>query len=294
MPTTINPDATSLFPNSLVGPADGDLANAASVNGAFQTLVDGTQAAKLALFGRATNKPNYFISDDGGGGFPKMTIYPMGQIVLTTGGGADWGVLQHNVTTVLDLRTAYGGTIPTKTRLYVYAFNSGGSIAFTATASPPDVYVRYGASTDFYYVGTVLSDPSNTNRVFVEYEIGGFHLFQASAGLFQELIPGIGVLNNGVATSFTAVDVDNPAAFGQLVPAYAQIVRLAALMNASAAADFMRIESIIGAARITASASGATAVHTFDMPLDAGNIFYNVSTASASGFIVLAGWYDPR
>lgn len=155
MPTLLVPAAPPRFPSQLTTPADGDPATAASVNGAFQALIDGEDAARLASVGRRLRS----FSVDG----TTVTVLPVGGFSTTIAGS--WHAGRHNVATAVNAATALGGPLAATTRYHLYAYISGGTVSFVVATDAPDAGLLFRASsTDFLWVATFITD---TNGLIV-------------------------------------------------------------------------------------------------------------------------------
>lgn len=238
MPINITPIAPATFPTSLTCPADGDLANAASVNGAFQSIMTGIEVARQGLYGRKLNAryrvtfPNVGPPPFG----PLMVLEPLGQIYLTTGGGTVWRCVNHNVQTSIDLVAKFGGPLTAKTRFYVYATIVAGVLDFVVDTNPPGIDLRYAnANTDRAYVGTFLTSAIASN-------VWGF---TCDGRLYRyTLNNGFSIVAGGQANAYTALNAYTTVGDGQIVPAYARNLLLSwNAINNAAGPDTLFINS---------------------------------------------------
>lgn len=298
MPTVITPSAGEVFPLNLTGPADGDLANAASVNGAFQAIVNGLDVSRLGLFG-ARLRPRYWVSNDGNGSsiHPQITVEPLGNIILTTGGGAIWGAINHAVTSVIDVEAKFGAQIPVKTRIYLYAYVNSGVLDWIVNTSPPAANLRYGATTDQVYIGTALGQRTATGKLHFSSEYGGVHRIHSDEGLSG----GLPVVQSN-SQSLLPFPVMSNAAYGQIVPAYARVIKFAYTTGytGTPTGQGFTVYADNGGTIAVAGAGYPTTGHAiqFDAaPLDLTNLYYLAVTDAGPGQsnqIDVIGWYDPR
>ncbi|TXH42604.1 MAG: hypothetical protein E6Q97_35405, partial [Desulfurellales bacterium] len=112
MSTPITPVSPTQLVQTFNAPADGDIANAASVNVAFQSLENSVEALRFLTYG--------------GGFYPRvkatsntvMTIQPLGAVVVKQAG--IWTAVPHTVATTINPLALAGGAFAANTRYYVY------------------------------------------------------------------------------------------------------------------------------------------------------------------------------
>jgi len=151
MPTAITPSgpfysATTNFN----GPTDGEAANASSVNTPFGVISNSLEAQRLQTRGGGIRRRVLCT------GNTSLTVYPLGAVAVTE--NTAWGVFAHNTASVLSPASLTGGLVADQ-RYWVYAFNDGGALGFTASTTGPDDGLRYkNGDTDFFYVTTFITD----------------------------------------------------------------------------------------------------------------------------------------
>lgn len=166
--TPITPATPSPIPASTTGPADGELANAASVNGAFQDLMEGVLGLRIASYGRRTRTQ---VKSSNG---TTLVVGALGSVILTTGGGTSWVSFLNTTQQTVTAATAFGGSLGNSTRYYLYAYNNAGSLDFIITVTPPNASRTYeNGNTDRAFVSTFITDESGVivpfNHVGNEY-----------------------------------------------------------------------------------------------------------------------------
>lgn len=150
MTTPITPVAGTSFPDQLVGPSDGEAANALSVNSVFQPVENGLNAALLLLKGGGIRR-RVKCTDN-----THLTIQPLGAILVTVAG--IWTTLAHTVASTVSPATISGGLVAS-TRYYVYTWNNAGTVDFIANTTAPDVGLRYeNGNTTREFVTTFITD----------------------------------------------------------------------------------------------------------------------------------------
>lgn len=290
----ILPNAGSPFPSRTTIPVDGDPANAASVATAFTDLLNGVDRARAGLYG-AKLRPRYYISDPGPAA-PKMVIQPLGTVVVTGSGGV-WYSVPHTLPVTVDLvADANGGNnLLVKTRYYLYAYLSGGGLAYTVDVNGPESTLRYAQAghggTDLAYVGTFLTHPNIQNSVFVCHESGGIHLNVDNPWA---------ALTNGHANIPTAVPIRTQSSVGNAVPSYASAIILGVYTaNVGVADDRLdlapdsAVANPVYEAVLPANSTRAVQIH---MIMLTGSVYYNWQVGGADSSLTLhvMGWLDPR
>jgi len=293
MPGTILNPTARVLAGSATGPADGDLASAASVNGAFQTLMNGSDAARRLLFGTKL-KPRYKVEPGTlGPANPKITVDPLGAVLVTDGTG-QWTVATHLTSTTVDILTAWGlGALPVKTRLYLYAklHADGVSVDWNVDTTGPDGLLAYkNGSTDYAFVGTFLTDAGVANQILPCYSYGSMHKLSAAAENAT-----VKILAAGAAQVDTAVTL-NPAGIGNLVPSWARLVWLAIDATAAGAHSLLITSSATSPYGYTLDFNAAGRRNAI-IPIvseDNQNIHYQWTGAGDTADIYVIGWEDPR
>lgn len=134
MTTPITPASPPTISTSLTGPADGEVANALSVNSVFQDLEDDAEAFRLLTYGGGIRRRVLCSSNT------VLTIQPLGAVVVKSSLGV-WTVFSHSAASTVSPVTITGGLVAG--RWWVYGYESGGALAFTASTTAPDVGLRY-------------------------------------------------------------------------------------------------------------------------------------------------------
>lgn len=154
MAGSLSPGSPVALPATLTVPADGDLANAASVNVAFQAILTGLEGARLGLYGRGQHGPRV-VSFDG----ENLTVSPLGYLLVTSGG--TWRMISYTLSSSFSAATKLGAGLANSTRYYVYAGIVAGSADFIVTTDAPDSYRAYRTgNTDHIYVSTFVTNGS--------------------------------------------------------------------------------------------------------------------------------------
>lgn len=188
MTTTLTPTTPPIAPDAVLGPADGELANAASVNAPLQTLLDGIEFARLASIGRKV-QPDYSCLDG-----ININVEPLGQIVLTNGAGK-WTILEHLSPSTFNAATKLGAPLVLNTRYYFYVYINGASADFSVTTDPPEATLRYrsGGLTNQVYVGTFIyaTNATAVDMIYPFRSYGGKYVYDEIIFLqFQSLAGG--------------------------------------------------------------------------------------------------------
>lgn len=182
MPTLLVPGSPPAFPATLTTPADGDPANAASVNVAFQALVDGGEAARIAAQGRRYR----FWTLDGA----NLVVAPVGGFSVTSGGV--WLAARHAVPTTVNAAAALGAALAATTRYYLYIRIVAGVPTFAVGVDGPDAGLLFRAlSTDYLWLGTFITD--SNSQVVPQITSGGRTRYPAT-----KFMDGLTVLSSNV------------------------------------------------------------------------------------------------
>ena len=153
--TPIVPATPSPIRSSTTGPADGELANAASVNGAFQDLMEGVLGLRLASYGR---RAQIHVRSSNG---TTLIVGALGSVILTTGGGSTWLSFLNTTQQTVTAATAFGGALGNLTRYFLYAYNNAGALDFIVTTTAPDASRTYeNGNTDRVFISTFITDGS--------------------------------------------------------------------------------------------------------------------------------------
>lgn len=151
-----------------------------------------------------------------------LTILPLGWVGLIDSGGR-WRLVYHNVTSVYDVTTS--GALAADTRYYIYAYESGGSLAFERSTTAPDDKLQYktGDKTRVYISTFITSDSSVPMGYTQSGRVYTYSNFVQST--FEAGTPpgahGNLVLNDASITAF-----DTSLTFGIAAPDYARQVNI--------------------------------------------------------------------
>ena len=161
--TSIIPASPALIPISTTGPADGELANAASVNGAFLDLMSGVLGVRIGTYGRVANV--HCRSSNG----TDIVVDALGSVLLTTGGATSWLSLLNSTPQSVTAATALGSALGNNVRYYLYAYYNGTGLAFIVNTTAPNVSRTYeNGNTDHIFVSTFVTDGSGIIIPYVQ------------------------------------------------------------------------------------------------------------------------------
>lgn len=274
MPNTLTGTAT--YHTTTNVPAAGDARSAASVDGAFQDLLDNDTYLNTRLLGDGIVLWRGSLAS-----IPSTNHIAIGAIDQVIVGGKSF----HGNPTTFD-----AATVTASTRYYIYCYDNSGSLAYEKSTTAPDsnLYFKTGDTTRVY-LGTFLGASSG----------GGIVSFYAKRGVYSYRESDVAnndtrVLAGGTSTSYAAV----PAV--PIVPASARKVWITVLGTTLA-------NSQIGAIRTTGD-SGDTRVFSVPNPsvntdvspevqaypiqLDTSNRLDYKVTASASLDIIVTGFEE--
>jgi len=190
MTTPITPATPPTISLSLTGPADGEVANALSVNSVFQVLEDDAEAYRLLTYGGGIRRRVLCTSNT------NMVIQPLGAVVVKSAIGV-WTVFSHTTPTTVSPTTMTGGL--TNNRWWVYAYDNAGSLGFIASTTAPDSGLRYKDSDEKYQYVTTFYVDSGPNVVPYNQNDNEYTYLSANSGNT--------VVTNGAATVKTNVPV---------------------------------------------------------------------------------------
>ena len=219
MATPITPASPTQIVQTFNAPADGDIATAASVNVAFQSLENSVEALRFLTYG--------------GGFYPRvkatsntvMTIQPLGAVVVKQAGV--WAVVPHTVATTIDPLALAGGAFAANTRYYVYVNLVAGVITWSVSTTAPDAGWRYKTGDEQYqFVSTFYAD---TGPNLIPYTQSG------KTYLTKKFSTATVQLSGGNATVPTAVS------FSTYVPTNASsvLLQIAFIPNADQASAYV-------------------------------------------------------
>lgn len=214
MTTPITPTTSSII-TTLTGPADGEVANALSVNSVFQVLDNNVSALRLLTYGGGFRVRLSCTSNT------VMTIQPLGAVVVTV--ATVWNVLANTTASTVNPTTIAGGSLSASTRYYVYAYSSGGVLTFIANTTAPDVGLMYeNGNTDRQFVTTFFADHASNILIYNQEDRYYSYMSRTTGG-----VRGNMVLNAGVAIVPTDIN------FAASVPSTAKIVRVQVYVTSS-------------------------------------------------------------
>lgn len=151
MPTPITPAVPPPIELSFNGPADGELATAATVNVPFQTIQNDVEAFRLLTYGGG------FYVNLSATSSTNMVIQPLGAVVVKVAG--TWKVYEHSLASTINPQALHGGVLAASTRYFVYAYVSAGVLTFQVTVDTPDANRRYKSGDEQYqYITTFYTD----------------------------------------------------------------------------------------------------------------------------------------
>lgn len=207
--TPIIPASPSPIPSATTGPADGDLANAASVNGAFLDLMSGVVGNRIAAYGRVCNVHCRSVNGT------VIAVDALGSVILTTGGGANWISFLNSTSQTVTAATALGAALGNNTRYYLYAYNNAGTLDFIANTNVPNASRTYeNGNTDRVFITTFITDGSG---IIIPYVQENRRVVYTTPGQNPSM-----AMNTGGA-AWTDV---NPNATTPMVPLWAQTISL--------------------------------------------------------------------
>ena len=219
MSTPITPVSPTQIVQTVNAPADGDIANAASVNVGFQALENSVEALRYLTYG--------------GGFYPRvkatsntvMVVQPLGAVIVKQLGV--WTAVPHSVATTIDPLALAGGAFAANTRYYVYVNLVAGVITWSVSTTAPDAGYRYKTGDEQYqFVTTFYAD---TGPNLIPYTQSG------KTYLTKKFSPSTVQLSGGNATVPAAVS------FNTYVPTNASsvLLQLVFVPNADQASAYL-------------------------------------------------------
>ena len=257
MSTAITPASPTQIVQTFNAPADGDIANAASVNVAFQSLENSVEALRFLTYGGGFHARVIGVNDN------TMVIQPLGAVVVKVAG--IWTAVPHTVATTIDPEALAGGAFAVATRYYVYANVVAGSIVWSVSTTAPDVGLRYKAGDEQYqFITTFVTAPAVA--VLFPYSQSGTSYVYGSSGLTQ--------LNAGNAVGSTNIPLN------YAIPSNARTAKLFARSNGTNAGHAANVTvPTFGGTIFTLIDDGTRA--QFEISLSQGASFdYSVSNAA--------------
>lgn len=223
MPANLTPSANLFFPASLSVPLNGENLDASQEQQIDQNLLDGTAAARLALYGSVGNRR---VSCADGA---TITVHAPGSVVLKNGAGA-WRVEQR----LTDFGAYTPGAIVASTGYYLYLQDDGaGALEVIHSTNAPDAALAYenGAQVRAF-VGYFSTDAANN---ILTFETIGLSTVISSRPTLGGGVSGNLMLDQGAATVNTLV------AFTTAVPPQARTVLLSPYMQTTDATTELAI-----------------------------------------------------
>ena len=154
MSTPITPASPTQIVQTFNAPADGDIANAASVNTGFQALENSVEALRYLTYGGGFYARVKATSNT------VMTIQPLGAVVVKQLGV--WTAVPHSVATTIDPLALAGGAFAANTRYYVYVNVVAGVITWSVSTTAADAGWRYKTGDEQYqFITTFYADAAN-------------------------------------------------------------------------------------------------------------------------------------
>ena len=257
MSTVITPASPTQIVQTFNAPADGDIANAASVNVAFQSLENSVEALRFLTYGGGFHARVIGVNDN------TMVIQPLGAVVVKVAG--IWTAVPHTVATTIDPEALAGGAFAVATRYYVYANVVAGSIVWSVSTTAPDVGLRYKAGDEQYqFITTFVTAPAVA--ALFPYSQSGTSYVYGSSGLTQ--------LNAGNAVGSTNIPLN------YAIPSNARTAKLFARSNGTNAGHAANVTvPTFGGTIFTLIDDGTRA--QFEISLSQGASFdYSVSNAA--------------
>ena len=255
--TAITPASPTQIVQTFNAPADGDIANAASVNVAFQSLENSVEALRFLTYGGGFHARVIGVNDN------TMVIQPLGAVVVKVAG--IWTAVPHTVATTIDPEALAGGAFAVATRYYVYANVVAGSIVWSVSTTAPDVGLRYKAGDEQYqFITTFVTAPAVA--ALFPYSQSGTSYVYGSSGLTQ--------LNAGNAVGSTNIPLN------YAIPSNARTAKLFARSNGTNAGHAANVTvPTFGGTIFTLIDDGTRA--QFEISLSQGASFdYSVSNAA--------------
>ena len=205
--TAIVPSVPTQIVQTFTAPTDGTIANAASVNVAFQALEDSAEALRYLTYGGGLRRRVVGTSST------SMTIQPLGAVVVLVAGV--WTVVPHTVATTINPQTLAGGAFAASTRYYVYVNVVAGAIVWSVSTTAPDVGLRYKSGDEQYqFISTFRTDSFLALIPYTQDD----NVYTYTGLTIPGAVDGNLVLNEGHATVAAAVS------FGTVAPAAASRV----------------------------------------------------------------------
>lgn len=225
--TTPQVPTSTQFPITYLVPTPGDSIVSSVVRNAFQFLFNGVDASRLGLYAGGTKRRVVCTSNTA------MTIQPLGAAFVTD--TAVWTMLSDQtgsaservVSGTLNPTTLAGGSLSANTRYWVYAFLSGGKIAFEATTTAPDSGLAYSSGgTDRLWVSTFYVDHASNILPYSQSELKFLY--------YSRTAPGGGARGNLLLDAgTTSFPLLNAVSVGTVLPTQATSYQISAKLAGS-------------------------------------------------------------
>jgi hypothetical protein len=290
MSASITPASPVVFPATLTVPADGDLANAASVVVPMQDMLTGIDGARAGHYGQKRHRR--IVSTN----LADLTIGPLGYVMVTSGGV--WRIAAYTLASTITAATKLGAALANSTRYYVYAGIVAGSPDFIVTTDPPDTYRAYRTgNTDHLYITTFLTD---TAAHIIPFRHDGmrYRYFDVYWGVAGSPAAALAFVNLTQATDGAKVSVSG---FGSGAPSYVThaTVELTTSLNAGGTASYVNIFNNVSApynaglanmVLICDAGRSVTIEREIMIASSTGNWYYQRTDADFTA--VLTGWWE--
>ena len=290
MSASITPASPVVFPATLTVPADGDLANAASVVVPMQDMLTGIDGARAGHYGQKRHRR--IVSTN----LADLTIGPLGYVMVTSGGV--WRIAAYTLASTITAAAKLGAALANSTRYYVYAGIVAGSPDFIVTTDPPDTYRAYRTgNTDHLYITTFLTD---TAAHIIPFRHDGmrYRYFDVYWGVAGSPAAALAFVNVTQATDGAKVSVSG---FGSGAPSYVThaTVELTTSLNAGGTASYVNIFNNVSApynaglanmVLICDAGRSVTIEREIMIASSTGNWYYQRTDADFTA--VLTGWWE--
>ncbi len=186
MSTPIVPATPPTIAVSIPVPDDGAVANRLSLLEFVQPLENSAEAFRLLTYGGGLRRRVRCTSNT------NLVVQPVGAVVVKSSLGI-WTAFDNSTTpNNLNPTTLTGGLVA-NTRYWIYGYESGGNLAFTASTTAPDVGLKYKAGDERYmYISTFITSAAGDVLTYTQsdnvYVYGG-----DVSGAPNRFINGIGV-----------------------------------------------------------------------------------------------------
>lgn len=272
--TAIVPSVPTQIVQTFTAPTDGAIANALSVNTAFQALENSAEALRYLTYGGGFRRRLAATSNT------VMVIQPLGAVVVLVAGV--WTVVPHTVATTINPLALAGGTFAASTRYYVYVNVVAGALVWSVSTTAPDVGLRYKVGDEQYqFVTTFRTDNGATLIQYTQDD----NIYTYSGLYVPGTVNGNLILNEGHATVTTIVN------FGTVAPSAASRVDYA--LTVQGVAPFFGQAADAGSAnpRVAGGGDGTVATLFSGQAYTTGTaVEYKVDNAATAAWIWVTGF----